>query len=230
MKKIGILGGMSPVASLEYYHLFISLAKEREPEGRYPELMIYSLNFEDFCKPASEGKDNQVISLLRRKLAALEDAGADFALMASNTPHMYYEKLKEDISIPLLSIVESTADVASEKGFDRVGLLGTEFTMTGDFYQKTFEKRGMEIVVPEKNDQKLVHEKIMNELVNGQILDPTREKLVDIANKMRRTKGVEAIILGCTELPLILSEEETGFPVLNTTKIHVKAAYNMASE
>lgn len=230
MKKIGILGGMSPEASLEYYHLFISLAKEREPEGRYPELMIYSLNFEDFCKPASEGKDNQVISLLRRKLAALEDAGADFALMASNTPHMYYEKLKKDISIPLLSIVESTADVASEKGFDRVGLLGTEFTMTGDFYQKTFEKRGMEIVVPEKNDQKLVHEKIMNELVNGQILDPTREKLVDIANKMRRTKGVEAIILGCTELPLILSEEETGFPVLNTTKIHVKAAYNMASE
>ncbi|MFW6005873.1 MAG: aspartate/glutamate racemase family protein [Candidatus Bipolaricaulota bacterium] len=230
MKKIGILGGMSPEASLEYYRLFISRAKEREREGRYPELIIYNLNFEDFCKPVSEGKDDQVISLLRGKLAALEDAGADFALMASNTPHTYYEKLKEDISIPLLSIVESTADVASDKGFDRLGLLGTEFTMTGNFYQKTFEKRGMEIVVPEKNNQKLVHKKIMNELVNGQILEGTRRKLGAITREMRRSKGIEATILGCTELPLILSEQETGFPVLNTTEIHVEAAYDMAVE
>lgn len=230
MKKIGILGGMSPEASLEYYRLFIALAKEREPEGRNPELIIYNLNFEDFCKPVSEGKNDQVVTLLRDKLTALEDAGADFVMMASNTPHMYYDELKEGLSIPFLSIVEATADVAYEKDFARVGLLGTEFTMTGDFYQKTFEKRGMEIVVPEKNNQKLVHEKIMSELVNGQILDSTREDLVDITNEMRRNEGVEAVILGCTELPLILSEEETGFPVLNTTKIHVKAAYNMATE
>lgn len=228
MKKIGILGGMSPEASLEYYRLFISRAKEREREGKYPELIIYNLNFEDFCKPLSEGKDGQVVNLLRDKLVSLEKAGADLALMASNTPHMYYEELKKEVSIPLLSIVESTADVASVKGFERVGLLGTQFTMTGDFYRRTFEKRGMEILVPEKSEQEYVHEKIMTELVNGKILEDTKRKLVAITREMRRSKGIEATILGCTELPLILSEQETGFPVLNTTEIHVDAAYNLA--
>ncbi|MBS3788089.1 amino acid racemase [Candidatus Bipolaricaulota bacterium] len=229
MKKIGILGGMGPEASLEYYRLFITRAKEKEPEGRYPELIIYNLNFEDFCKPVSRGREEQVINLLRDKLVSLEKAGVDFALMASNTPHMYYDKLKKEVSIPLLSIVESTASVASEKGYDRLGLLGTKFTMTGDFYQKTFKKRGMEIVVPEKSKQEYIHEKIMNELVSGRILENTKKRLVEITGQMRKKEGIEATILGCTELPLILSEQETGFPVLDTTEIHVDAAYNMAA-
>ncbi|MCF7890984.1 amino acid racemase [Candidatus Bipolaricaulota bacterium] len=230
MKTIGILGGMSPETSLEYYRLFISLAKEREPEGKYPELIIYSLNFRDFCRPITEGKDDLVKSMLRKKLASLEDAGADFALMASNTPHKYYEELEKDISIPLLSIVESTADVASKKGFNKVGLLGTEFTMTGEFYQKTFEEREIEIVVPEEKQQKYIHEKIMDELVEGKTLESTRKKLVEVTRDMKKRKGIEATILGCTELPLLLSEEETGFPVLNTAEIHVNAAYDLAAD
>ncbi|MFB6214314.1 MAG: aspartate/glutamate racemase family protein, partial [Candidatus Bipolaricaulia bacterium] len=178
----------------------------------------------------TEGKDDLVTYLLREKLASLEDAGADFALMASNTPHKYYEELEKDISIPLLSIVESTADVASKRGFNKVGLLGTEFTMTGKFYQKTFDKREIEIVVPEKNQQEYIHEKIMDELVEGKTLESTRKKLVEVTRDMKRRKGIEATILGCTELPLLLSEEETGFPVLNTTEIHVNAAYEMAAD
>jgi len=230
MKKIGILGGMSPESSLEYYRLFIERAKEREPEGRYPELIIYNLNFEDFCKPVSEGKHDRVIGLLKTKLAALEKAGADFAMMASNTPHMYYEELKDTLSIPLLSIVESTAEAASRQGFNRLGLLGTRFTMNGEFYPEVFEKRGLDIIIPEEDDRQYVHEKIMGELVNGTFRDKTRKKLVEITKDMRRSESVEAIILGCTELPMILSEKETGFPVLDTTRIHVDKAYNMAAD
>jgi aspartate racemase len=150
--------------------------------------------------------------------------------MASNTPHRYYDRLEEEASIPLLSIVEATANVASEKGYNKVGLLGTKFTMNGDFYPGVFEEKGIELVTPGEDDRELVHDKIMNELVNGDILDETRKKLVEITRKMRRSEGVEATILGCTELPLILSEKETGFPVLDTTQIHVDAAYNMAAE
>ena len=229
MKKIGILGGMSPESSLEYYRLLIDRAKESEPEGRYPEIFIYSLNFEDFCKPVSEGRNRQVINLLRDKLTRLENAGADFALMASNTPHMYFDILEEEATIPLLSIVEATANVASERGYSKVGLLGTKFTMNGNFYPKVFDEKGIGLVTPGEADRELVHDKIMNELVNGDILDDTRNKLVEITRKMRRSEEVEAIILGCTELPLILSEKETGFPVLDTTAIHVDAAYNMAT-
>ena len=228
MKKIGVLGGMSPESSLEYYRSFISLSKERLPEGRYPELVIYNLNFEGFCRPVSRGKDEQVRDLLREKLTDLEKAGVDFALMASNTPHMYYDELKREISIPLLSIVEATAEKAKKEGYERVGLLGTDFTMTGDFYEKDFAERDMEIVVPEEGDREVVHDKIMNELVNGKILDSTRRELVKIVQKMQEAEGIEAIILGCTELPLILSEEEAGIPVLDTTKVHVEAGFDLA--
>ncbi|MCF7876057.1 amino acid racemase [Candidatus Bipolaricaulota bacterium] len=230
MKKIGILGGMSPESSLEYYSSFISLSQERLPEGRYPELVIYNLNFEDFCRPVSRGKDERVRNLLREKLTDLEKAGVDFALMASNTPHMYYDELKKEISIPLLSIVEATAEKAKKEGYERVGLLGTDFTMTGDFYEKDFADRDMEIVVPDEGDREVVHDKIMNELVNGKMLDSTRRELVKIIKKMQEAEGIEAIILGCTELPLILSEEEAGIPVLDTTKIHVEAGFDLASD
>ncbi len=228
MKKIGVLGGMSPESSLEYYSSFISLSKERLPEGRYPELVIYNLNFEDFCSPVSRGEDERVRSLLREKLTDLEKAGVDFALMASNTPHMYYDELKKEISIPLLSIVEATAEKAKKEDYERVGLLGTDFTMTGDFYEKDFADRDMEIVVPDEGDREVVHDKIMNELVNGKILDSTRRELVKIIQKMQEAEGIEAIILGCTELPLILSEEEAGIPLLDTTKIHVEAGFDLA--
>lgn len=229
MKKIGILGGMSPEASIEYYRLFVDLTRKSQLEENYPELIIYNLNFEDFCKPAFHHRDEKATNLLRNKLQAIEDAGADFALIASNTPHFYYEELKQEISIPLLSIVGATADAASEMGLGKVGLLGTDFTMTGEFYPEEFAKYGIKTVTPDEEDRKYVHGKIMSELVNGKIVDSTRKNLIEVVNKLKEVKGIEGVVLGCTELPLILSEEEVGLPVLNTTRIHVEAALNFAS-
>ncbi len=230
MKKIGLLGGMGPEASLEYYRQLISLAKENKPEERYPEIVIYNLNFEDFCKPVSRGEDEEVFNLLRNKLNALKKAGADFAMMASNTPHLYYDRLEDEVSIPLLSIVDATAERAKERRLEKVALLGTEFTMNADFYPSTFEESGIDLVVPKGEHRSVVHDKIMNELVNGEFRDSTKEKLIEIIGGLRRNQGIDGVVLGCTELPLILSEEELGVSVLDTTRIHVEAGFELSRE
>lgn len=230
MKKIGLLGGMGPEASLEYYRQLISLAKENNPEGRYPEIIIYNLNFEDFCKPVSRGEDEEVFNLLSDKLEALERAGADFGMMASNTPHLYYNRLEDEVSIPILSIVDATAEKAKEKGLKKVALLGTEFTMNADFYPNTFESAGIDLVVPNQENRRVVHDKIMNELVNGKFLDETKEELTEIIGNLRQNRGIDGVVLGCTELPLILSEDELGVSVLDTTRIHVEAGFELSRE
>ncbi len=230
MKKIGLLGGMGPEASLEYYRQLIELAKEKNPESRYPEIIIYNLNFEDFCRPVSRGEDEAVFNLLRDKLEALERAGADFAMMASNTPHLYYERLADEVSIPILSIVDATAEKAKEKGLKKVALLGTEFTMNADFYPRTFESAGIDLVVPDRENRRVVHDKIMNELVNGQFLDETKEELTEMIGNLRQNQGIDGVVLGCTELPLILSENELGVSVLDTTRIHVEAGFELSRE
>lgn len=230
MKKIGILGGMGPEASLEYYRQFIALAKERSPSGRYPEIVIYNLNFEDFCRPVSEGKHEQVIELLREKLNAIERAGADFAMMASNTPHLYYDQLEEETSIPILSIVQSAAEKASSRGLDKVALLGTDFTMSSDFYPEEFARHQIEVVVPDGANRKLVHDKIMNELVDGKFRESTKKRFIEVIHGLKEAEGIGGVILGCTELPLLLSEDELGVPVLDTTRIHVEAGYERALE
>lgn len=229
MKKIGILGGMSPEASIEYYRLMVDLAKGGEFHGSFPELIIYNLNFDDFCNPLSRGRDKEVIKLLSNKLHAIERAGADFALMASNTPHLYYAELEKELSIPLLSIVEATANVAKEMGFQKVGLLGTDFTMTSDFYPEEFEKHGIETVVPGAQDRNYIHDKIMNELVNGKIRNTTQKRLIKLVHKLEEVEDIDGVVLGCTELPLILSEEKLGVQVLDTTRIHVETALEFAS-
>lgn len=229
MKKIGILGGMSPEASIEYYRLFVDMTREKESSGNYPELIIYNLNFEDFCNPLSRGRHEEVVELLRTKLKSIENAGADFALMASNTPHMYYADLKEEISIPLLSIVKATADAASEKGLRKLGLLGTDFTMTSDFYPEELSNHGIKTVIPDEQDRNYVHHKIMDELVAGNFRDSTRKKLTELIRELKEEENIDGVVLGCTELPLILSEEEVGVTVLDTTRIHVEAALEFAS-
>ncbi len=221
---------MGPEASLEYYNQFIARAKEDNPEGRYPEIVIYNLNFEDFCRPVSEGKHDQVIELLREKLTALERAGADFAMMASNTPHLYFDRLESETSIPILSIVESSAAEASRRGLDKVALLGTDFTMNSDFYPEEFARHGIEVVVPNEGNRQLVHDKIMNELVEGKFRESTKNELIEVIHGLKEKESVNGVILGCTELPLMLSEDELEVSVLDTTQIHVEAGYEKALE
>ncbi len=229
MKKMGILGGMAPESTIEYYRVITTLCRQRGMGYHYPVIIVYSLNFQEFISLVESGNLPEVINLLCEAIDSLSHAGADFALMASNTPHLVFNEVAARSPIPLLSIVEETGRVASKFGLTRVGLFGTKFTMQADFYSDILStKYGISVVTPEKADQDYIHNKIMTELVNGYIVEETRQELSGIIRTMADKEGIEALILGCTELPLILSEEAVAIPILDTTRIHAEAALNFA--
>jgi aspartate racemase len=152
----------------------------------------------------------------------LDAAGADFAIMASNTPHIVFNEILKKSPLPMISIVDAACQRTKVMGLERVGLFGTKFTMQGGFYNKTFSEQDIEVIVPDEQDQDYIHEKYMGELVRGIILDETRKGLIRIMDTMQKSKGIQGLILGGTELPLILTENENyGIPFLDTTKIHV---------
>jgi len=230
MKRIGILGGMAPESTLEYYRILIALSHERLPRDEYPQIVIYSLNFKEFIAMMRAGDYESALALLAHGIKTLEQAGADFALLASNTPHMFFEELAGRVTIPLLSIVETTLQRAEELGLQRLGLFGTKFTMEGGFYRAAARDHGLELVIPDLAERELIHKIIMEELVNGRVLEESRAELAKIAQRLQAEEGIEALILGCTELPLILDEKALGMPVLDTTRIHAEAAFDHALE
>lgn len=229
MKKIGIVGGMAPESTAEYYRIIAELCRQRGMGYQYPVIIIYSLNFQEFFSMVESGNRPAVVDLLCSALDSLYSAGADFALMASNTPHMFFDEVAARSPVPLISIVEETGRVAKRLGFARVGLFGTKFTMQADFYSNTLSaKYGVSVVVPPEKEQDYIHHKIMTELINDRVIDKTRQELSGIAGALADKEGIEALILGCTELPLILSEESVGIPTLDTTRIHAEAALDFA--
>ena len=229
MKKIGIVGGMAPESTLEYYRIITNLCRQRRMGYRYPVIVIYSLNFQEFISRVETGKWSEIIDLLCEAIDSLFKAGADFALMASNTPHVVFKEVANKVSIPLLSIVDETGKAAKKMRSTKVGLFGTKFTMQANCYNDVFmSKYGISMTIPEKTKQDYIHNIILTELVNGQIVEETRQELSRIARDMATNEGIEALILGCTELPLILSEKDVGIPVLDTTGIHVEAALNLS--
>jgi aspartate racemase len=170
----------------------------------------------------SQGRLDETADFLSRELDRLAAAGADFALLASNTPHIVFDRLRQRSRIPLISIVETACDAAEKLNLETVGLFGTKFTMLSDFYPKVFGRRGIEVLTPSESQQDYIHEKYMNELVKGMVLDKTKAELIKIAAEMRDAKRIQGLILGGTELPLILrSTDEIGIPILDTTEIHV---------
>lgn len=230
MKTIGILGGMSPEASIDYYRRLIDLSRERW-QYRCPRIVIFNLDLEQW-KEAVERPEawKEAVSLLCDGILRLHRAGAEFAVMASNTPHMFFEEVAAAAPIPILSIVEETAREAEDRGFQRVGLLGTRMVMEGAFYRGPFTRRGISVVVPESGECARVHEMIVKHLVCGDFRDEIKSELLGVARRLHREQGIEALVLGCTELPLVLHEDDLGIPALDTTDIHVRAAFARALE
>ena len=165
------------------------------------------------------------------ELQKLARAGADIGLLASNTPHIVFDDIQRQSPIPLISIVQATCQTAQAMGLKKVGLFGTRFTMQGQFYPEVFRSRGIELIVPDMNDQEYIHDKYMNELINGIFLDETRESLLAIAERLKEKTGVQGVILGGTELPLILRDvNDLDIPFLDTTRIHVEQAVTQMLE
>ncbi|MFZ5761617.1 MAG: aspartate/glutamate racemase family protein [Thermodesulfobacteriota bacterium] len=223
MQKIGIVGGIGPESTLDYYRGIIGACRSRAGGLHAPEIVLYSADLAEVLEILEARNLAALVEWLLVRLAALQRAGADFAVIASNTPHVVFDEVARRSPLPMLSIVEATCREAERRGVRRLGLLGTGFTMAADFYQRPFRARGMSLAVPSPEERELIHQRLFTEIELGIIKDSTRQELLGIVEKMIRRDGIDSLILGCTELPLILDRDAFGIPFLNTTAIHVDA-------
>ncbi len=224
MKTIGIIGGIGPEATIEYYRLIIAAYVERIPDGSYPSIIINSIDLKKLRDMAEANERARMTEFLVSEIQRLARAGAQCGLLAANTPHMVFDEIRLQSPIPLVSIVEATCDAAKALELKKLGLLGTRFTMQERFYPEVFSRAGIVLAVPDETDQDYIHQIYFDELVKGIVLPETRERLVAIVDRLKDREGIQGVILGGTELPLILRDATVqGIPVLGTTKIHAKA-------
>ena len=225
MKTAGILGGIDPESTIAYYRLMVASYRRQRPDGSFPPILINSIDLTRMLDLIGQGKMVEVTDYLVGAIKKLDRAGADFALMAANTPHIVFEDIRQRSPIPLISIVEAACSESKSRGLTRLGLFGTRFTMQGSFYPDVFFKQGIEVFTPSPEDQDYIHNKYMGELVHGILQDETRRRLLTIVDRLIAQHAVQGIILAGTELPLILPNESyRDIPFLDTTRIHAERA------
>lgn len=225
MKVLGIIGGIAPESTVEYYRLLIAAYRERVGDGSYPPIIINSIDLKRLLDLVAADRLADLGRYLSAEVERLARAGAEVALFASNTPHIVFDDVQRRSPVPLVSIVEAAADEAHALGLGRVGLFGTRFTMQGRFYPEVFARRGITVRIPDPENQAYIHEKYLGELVQGVFIPATRDRLLAIVRGLKQTDGIEGLVLGGTELPLLLLDAgDTGIPFLDTTRIHVHRA------
>ena len=225
MKTLGIVGGIGPESTIEYYRLIVAAYRLRKPDGSFPPVIINSIDMTKMLGLIGSNEMQAVTDYLVGEVNKLSKAGADFGLFAANTPHIVFNEIYERARMPLISIVEAACDAARSRNLARLGLFGTRFTMQGSFYPDVFSRMGLQVVTPEGIDQDFIHDKYMHELVHGEYLDETRRRLLEIVDRLIDQQRIDGLILGGTELPFILKDETyRGIPFLDTTRIHVDRA------
>ena len=227
LKKIGIIGGLSPESTIEYYKIITRTYNEIIGNSSFPNIIIESLDLEEFTNLMEENKLIEVLKFLTQAAENLISGGAEVIIMATNTPHIVFNKLEKNVPVPMLSIMDATGDAIARQGLKRIGLIGTKFTMNSSYYQDAFVKYGIEIIVPSDEDKKIINEIIYKELTYHMIKEESREKYQKVIKNLKK-KGAEGVILGCTEIPLLINQEDCTIPVFDTTTIHAKAILNYA--
>ncbi len=200
MKIAGIVGGLGPESTIEYYRQILAAYREQRPDLGNPPIVINSVNMKLLLNSLAAGDLDKMAQYLSAEIKRLADAGAQFAVISANTPHIVFDRVCANSPIPLISIVEATCEAAQELGATKLGLFGTRFVMQGRFYPEAFSSNGMELVVPVPSEQDYIHQIYFEELVKGTVLPETREKLLTIVDRLRREQGIQALILGGTEL------------------------------
>jgi aspartate racemase len=223
MKKIGILGGMSPESTALYYEHITRTYTGRFGDYGYPEILIYSVNFQKFVEWQHKGQWKEAAREMAEDLERLHVAGADFGLIATNTMHIVFDEVQRAVHMPLLSIVQATTEAILAAGLRSVGLLGTVFTMTERFFRDGLERSGITVLVPEPGDQQRMNEVIYGELCRGEIRPNSLRLFLDIIERLR-DRCAEGIVLGCTEIPLLVRREDCDLPLFNTTLLHANKA------
>jgi len=222
MKTIGIFGGLGPASTIAYYQYITDRYYEMFGDYGYPEILIYSLNFQNIINVGYDAPET-----LKATIEALHRAGADFAVAACNSVHLAYDKVVDDIPIPWVSIIDVTGEHIRAANMTRVGLLGTVFTMEKGFYQRGLAKHGIEAITPDTDDRQRVNKIIFTELVRGVLTDQSRKTMLECVDRLQ-AKGAEGVVLGCTEIPLLVQQKHTTVPLFDTTTLHAQRALDLA--
>ncbi|MBO4911019.1 MAG: aspartate/glutamate racemase family protein [Lachnospiraceae bacterium] len=229
MKTIGLIGGMSWESTIPYYRIINEEVKEKLGGLHSAKIILYSVEFDEIEKCQSSGEWEKSGEILGNAAKGIENAGADFILICTNTMHKVAPQIASMINIPIIHIADATADELEKRNIKTVGLLGTKYTMTQDFYKQRLIDRGIKVVIPDEEDIETVNSVIFDELCVGKIEDSSREKYKKII-KTLADKGAEGAILGCTEIGLLISQMDVDIPVFDTTVIHAKRAAELSME
>ncbi len=228
MKTIGLLGGMSWESSIEYYRISNELVREKLGGLHSAKSLMVSLDFAEVEELQAAGDWEAATRMMVSAARQLEVGGADFVVICTNTMHLMAQDVEEAIGISLLHIADATAVKIKESGLDTVGLLGTQFTMEKEFYRvRLAEKHGLQVLIPDRAQREDVHRTIYDELVVGEIRDDSREIYLDVIRQLGE-RGAEGIILGCTEIGLLVKQEDLALPVFDTAEIHARIAVEVA--
>ena len=229
MKTIGLVGGMSWESTIPYYRIINEEVKNRLGGLHSAKIVLYSVEFDEIEKCQSNGEWEKSGDILGNAAKAVESAGADFLLICTNTMHKVVPQIASMIDIPIIHIADATADELEKNSTRSIGLLGTKYTMTQDFYKQRLIDRGIRVLIPDEGDIETVNTVIFDELCVGKISDVSREKLKEIITKLK-CKGAEGVILGCTEIGLLIHQSDVDIPVFDTTVIHARKAAELAIE
>jgi aspartate racemase len=228
MKVIGLIGGMSWNSTLEYYRLINEITAARLGGLHSAQLVLYSLDFEEIELAQRESRWDEAAGILAKAGISLKQAGADFLLICTNTMHKVADAVGESSDLPVLHIADVTGSVITKHDLHQVGLLGTKFVMEESFYRDRLRKRfGVEVLIPEQTEREIVHRIIYEELCRGKISRSSRQACIKIIEDLRQ-RGAEGIILGCTELPLLIRPDDIQVPLFDTTRLHAEAAVELA--
>ncbi|MDN9158103.1 aspartate/glutamate racemase family protein [Clostridioides difficile] len=219
MKTIGLIGGMSWESTITYYQVINTVIKERLGGLHSSKCILYSVDFQEIEECQSSGNWEKSAKILADAAIKLQEAGADFIVICTNTMHKVSDKIQESIHIPLLHIADVTATVLREKEIKKVALLGTKYTMEQDFYKNVIINNGIEVLIPNEEDRIIVNDTIFNELCLGIVSESSKKAFLSIIDNLGK-QGAEAVILGCTEIGLLIKQNDTSIPLFDTTVIH----------
>ena len=226
MRKIGLIGGISWVSTSDYYTLINKGINEKLGGLNFSECLIYSFNYADIKKNNDANDWDSTFNMLLKAAEVLKSGGAEAIVLCANTMHLIADKLQQALGLPLIHIAEETAIAIQKKDLKKVGLLGTKFTMELDFFKDKLIEKGIQTVIPNNEDDKdFIHYTIFEELGRGLVTDETKKRYLEIANELIKN-GAEGIILGCTEIPLVIKEGDLNVPIFDTALIHTQAAVN----
>jgi len=227
MKTIGLIGGLTWESTIEYYRIFNEEVLKRAGNRHTARIVMYSVDFQDVETLVSQWKMDELAQLMGDAAAAVERGGADCLLVSANTMHMLADEIQARVKIPLIHIAKATLKKVQEKGFSKVGLLGTKPTMEMDFYKKIFNEAGVEIIIPGNEERQFIQDTIFNEFFSGIMNNSSRKKMIGIMERLV-LQGAQGVILGCTEIPLLVKQEHTAIPLFDTTYIHASAGVDFA--